>query len=100
MKNQEPFDDMLWATQEAFTVPCPHCDGQGHIGAIGCGPDGCRSLIVQCDTCQGRGTLSEIQSIRLQAGSRLQRARRVRGAMTKARSSPAALASSAGRKGR
>ena len=65
--------------QEPFTIPCPHCQGQGQISGIACGTSGCRSLIIPCDTCQGRGTLSDIQSARLQAGSCLQRARRAKG---------------------
>ena len=57
-------------------MKCPHCS-DGKIGGIACGgPGGCRPILVECGTCNGRGEVPDIMGDWIERG-RIVRARRM-----------------------
>ena len=49
--------------QDTYACECPDCEGR-EVTQIQCGPDGCRTVNVQCSRCKGTGRVSQ-ETLRL-----------------------------------
>ena len=56
-------------------VTCPDCSGVHSVGGIGCGPDGCRPMLIKCQTCRGMGRITLGQQLWIVDGQRLRELR-------------------------
>ena len=52
-------------------LTCPTCRGVRTVGGVGCGPGGCRPLLLKCSTCRGTGTITAERADWINAGERL-----------------------------
>lgn len=61
-------------------MKCPTCQGEGKVNGIGCGPGGCRPVIIRCYDCSGVGTVSDDFAERRASGESRRQERLSRGA--------------------
>lgn len=59
-------------------IECPSCRGAKKVGGIGCGPGGCKPLVLDCSTCGGVGQITEERVEWMATGKRLREERLAR----------------------
>lgn len=52
-------------------MTCPDCRGARERAGLGCGPAGCRPMVIPCETCTATGEISEERGRWITEGQRL-----------------------------